>query len=58
MERKLSQSKGIHELGWNHALQDTEKSNLEIFFWPRVKRMILLWDESLDDALHDGKEKQ
>ena len=29
------------------------RSNLEIFFWPRVKRMILLCDESLEDALHD-----
>lgn len=33
------------------------RSNLEIFFWPRVKRMILLCDESLEDALHDRKEK-
>lgn len=53
---KHSQNRGKNGLGWNHAFQDT-KSNLEIFFWPRVKRMILLWDESLDDALHDRKEK-
>ena len=33
------------------------RSNLEIFLWPRVKRMILLCDESLEDALHDRKEK-
>ena len=32
-------------------------SNLEIFFWPRVKWMILLCDESLEDALHDRKKK-
>lgn len=54
---KHSQNRGKSGPGWNHAFQDT-KSNLEIFFWPRVKRMILLWGESLDDALHDRKEKK
>lgn len=33
-------------------------ANLEDFFWPRVNRMILLWDESLGDALYDRKEKK
>lgn len=56
-KRRRSRSQGNNGLGWHHALQDG-KSNLEIFLWPRVKRMILLWDESLDDALHDGKRKK
>lgn len=45
--------------GWVETMlcKRRRKSNLEIFFWPRVKRMILLCDESLEFALHDRKEK-